>query len=170
VVRSPCAERYPIQAGACTLSRWSGDPARCRWCDEPARADGCWCGHVCEDEYRRNHWWDQARDAALVRDGDRCVRCGLGAETLTVAKMLLRALIPFGPAVAAGLWRSPEWELLRQTCLLEVNHIVPRRGGGYGAGCHHHLDGLETLCRRCHAMVTAHQRRSLQPNGLAEAG
>lgn len=46
----------------------------------------------------------------------------------------------------------------------EVNHIEPRRGGGYGPGCHHHLDpdqggvgGLEVLCHAHHAGVTAAQ-------------
>ena len=37
---------------------------------------------------------------------------------------------------------------------LEVNHKVPRAGAGYGWGCWHHLDGLETLCRPCHRKVT----------------
>lgn len=42
---------------------------------------------------------------------------------------------------------------------LEVNHIVPRRGAGYGNGCHHHLDGLETLCHECHGTETKRQLR-----------
>lgn len=42
---------------------------------------------------------------------------------------------------------------------LEVNHIVPRRGKGYENGCHHHLDGLETLCHDHHLDVTAIQRK-----------
>jgi len=45
------------------------------------------------------------------------------------------------------------------THALEVNHIVPRRGGGYANGCHHHQDGLETLCRECHVRVTTAQLR-----------
>jgi 5-methylcytosine-specific restriction endonuclease McrA len=44
--------------------------------------------------------------------------------------------------------------------LLEVNHIVPREGKGYGRGCHHHQDNLETLCRKCHVIETTKQRRS----------
>lgn len=42
---------------------------------------------------------------------------------------------------------------------LEVNHIEPRNGMGYGPGCHHHLGGLETLCRTCHVVVTVEQNR-----------
>jgi 5-methylcytosine-specific restriction endonuclease McrA len=43
---------------------------------------------------------------------------------------------------------------------LEVNHIVPRNGGGYGKGCHHHLSNLETLCHPCHVAVTNEQRKA----------
>ena len=40
---------------------------------------------------------------------------------------------------------------------LEVNHITPRNGMGYGDGCCHHQDKLEVLCHGCHAVVTAKQ-------------
>jgi 5-methylcytosine-specific restriction endonuclease McrA len=42
---------------------------------------------------------------------------------------------------------------------LEVNHIVPRKGMGYSNGCHHHLNGLETLCRPHHVVETTRQLR-----------
>jgi 5-methylcytosine-specific restriction endonuclease McrA len=42
---------------------------------------------------------------------------------------------------------------------MEVHHVEPRRGRGYAAGCHHHLDMLETLCRPCHVAMTNAQRR-----------
>ncbi len=48
-----------------------------------------------------------------------------------------------------------------RTAKLEVNHIEPRRGRGYRAGCHHHVDLLETLCRPCHVAVTNSQRQEL---------
>lgn len=41
---------------------------------------------------------------------------------------------------------------------LEVNHIVPRDGGGYGVGCWHHQSNLELLCHDHHVAVTAKQR------------
>lgn len=41
---------------------------------------------------------------------------------------------------------------------LEVNHIEPRRGKGYGPGCHHHQSNLETLCKPCHQQTTREQR------------
>jgi 5-methylcytosine-specific restriction endonuclease McrA len=40
------------------------------------------------------------------------------------------------------------------TTSLEVNHIVPRVGAGYGWGCHHHQANLQTLCHSCHVKVT----------------
>ncbi|MCU1352007.1 MAG: 67, gp67 [Acidimicrobiales bacterium] len=157
--------RYAIQAGACAASRWAGDPGRCRWCDAPARPEAAWCSHPCEDEYRRNHWWDQAREAALVRDGSRCRHCGLGPAVPTTAKALLRALIPMRAIEAARLWQTPAWRALEQACQLEVNHLVPRLGRGYQAGCHHHLDNLETLCHRCHVAVTTQQQADRRAAG-----
>jgi 5-methylcytosine-specific restriction endonuclease McrA len=41
----------------------------------------------------------------------------------------------------------------------EVNHIDPRNGRGYHAGCHHHQDRLETLCHKCHLVETIRQGR-----------
>lgn len=58
------------------------------------------------------------------------------------------------PWIAAD--RLYERELLQRR--LEVNHREPVLGKHAQAGCHHHLDGLETLCHRCHLVVTAEQR------------
>lgn len=163
-------DRYAVLAAGCPSSRWTGRAAGCRWCDATIGLGEIWCGHRCEDRFLRDHCWDHAREAALVRDGGRCVRCQLGPETLTLAKLLLRAWVPMGVVEAAGLWRTAEWRLLVQASQLEVNHVVPRRGGGYAAGCHHHLAGLETLCHRCHAGVTARQLQAWRTGGMAEAG
>lgn len=53
----------------------------------------------------------------------------------------------------------------RRDC--EVNHRAARNGGGYGPGCHHHLDadqhgegGLEVLCRAHHREVTTAQAKA----------
>lgn len=152
--------RYPAQAGDCPLSRWRGDPRRCRWCDERVAGERAWCSNVCEDDYRRNHWWNLARYGALARDRDRCARCGIGPATASEAKLLLRALIPMSPVQAAELWRSAAWADFFLACSVEVNHIDPRRGRGYRSGCGHHLQNLETLCHRHHVEVTAAQRRA----------
>lgn len=154
MARISSSDRNPAQAGACCLSQWTGDPVHCRWCDAPVRPPAAWCGTLCEDEYRANHWWDLARSRVLARDQHRCVRCGVGPEQVTAAKLLLRAWIPVGPVDAVRLWRTDEWAALRLRCSVEVNHRIPRRGGGYHSGCHHHLEELETLCHRCHVLVT----------------
>jgi ferredoxin len=160
--RDPLAVVYAAEAGACALSAWSGQADRCRWCDAAVAGDSVWCGHVCADEYARNHWWDHARPATLVRDGERCVRCGLGPASCATAKALLAFLIPRTRLDWARAWRSDELVhllgALASASALEVNHIEPRRGGGYAHGCHHHQTNLETLCHRCHARVTAHQQ------------
>lgn len=44
------------------------------------------------------------------------------------------------------------------TVALEVNHIEPRRGRGYGLSCAHHQDNLEVLCHQHHLERTAAQR------------
>jgi 5-methylcytosine-specific restriction endonuclease McrA len=49
------------------------------------------------------------------------------------------------------------------THTLEVNHIVPREGQGYGWGCHNHLSNLETLCHDHHVAVTNGQRAARRP-------
>lgn len=46
---------------------------------------------------------------------------------------------------------------------LEVNHIEPRVGRGYGWGCWNHLSNLETLCHEHHLAVTAEQRAARKP-------
>ncbi len=150
--------RYLHQAGRCDRSQWSGRADRCRWCDGPCAPGHPWCGNPCEDRYRENHWWDRARAAALARDDHRCVRCGVGPDDVQVARWFLRAVVPMGAVEAATLFASPAWAELVLACSVEVNHVEPRRGAGYGSGCHHHLDGLETLCHRHHVAVTAAQR------------
>lgn len=44
---------------------------------------------------------------------------------------------------------------------IEVNHIVPLRGRGYGPSCFHHQTNLETLCHAHHVEVTRFQRLTL---------
>lgn len=85
-------------------------------------------GKSCRANYAVNHFWGEARAEALRRAGGKCRKCGEDVKS----------------------------ERLREG--LEVNHIVPRNGGGYGPGCHHHQDNLEALCHQGHLEVTAAQR------------
>lgn len=38
----------------------------------------------------------------------------------------------------------------RDGAKLQVHHIVPCEGRHSVSGCHHHVDGLVTLCEDCH--------------------
>lgn len=89
-----------------------------------------WCSKECVRWYERNHIWSFARVAARRRDKYMCRICG-GKEV--------------GDDISTRL---------------EVNHIEPRNGGGYGTGCWNHLENLETLCHKDHLIVTAQQRKS----------
>lgn len=61
---------------ACSLSSWDGKAHNCRWCNAgfrwPRRR---WCSDACLTNWRENHVWDYARDAAKQRDGHRCQDC-----------------------------------------------------------------------------------------------
>lgn len=60
---------------ACTLARWAGGRRRCRWCNTPFRAPRRrWCSDACSEEWRRQHVWTYAREAARERDKG-CVEC-----------------------------------------------------------------------------------------------
>jgi 5-methylcytosine-specific restriction endonuclease McrA len=106
-----------------------------------------WCSTECSRFYTRNHYWPNARAAALNRDGHRCVKCQWSKELFD--------------QLAGGqyfLWSRATLKLCKDDNWLEVNHIVPRAGEGYGMGCHHHQSNLETLCHKCHVKVTRRQR------------
>lgn len=103
----------------------------------PARRQH-WCSDACGEWWAANHHWGTARFAAMKRDDYQCVKCG-------------------------AIGDRPWWFGQQQTMFpvkLEVNHIEPRRGRGYGNGCWNHQSGLETLCHECHLAVTAEQRRT----------
>ena len=70
-----------------------------------------------------NHYWGDARRRARERDKNRCKECG-----------------------STGL-RGPKKERG-----LQVHHKTPVNGKHGMSGCHHHLDGLLTLCKPCHLL------------------
>ncbi len=181
------AYAYPIEraAMACELTRWSGEPGVCRWCSSALSGRRtAWCSFGCEQTFRENHDWSVARVAALKRDNYACVRCGrIGWNDLphgllggTLMKRRDTRWVPpmlhidawrkaEAPAFAVALQREHAWWILGVTHEpnnashdLEVNHKTPVRGKRL-YGCQHHLEGIETLCRRCHYAETAAQRR-----------
>jgi hypothetical protein len=115
----------------CEASDWNGEPTYCRWCNKPLpKLRRRWCSDNCGNEFGRHHWWSWASAAAIKRDGDACVRCGVKAAN-----------------DAGGNWpRDRQGRLMR----FEVHHKTPILGRHGESGCHHHLDGLETLCGDCH--------------------
>lgn len=173
---------------ACDLSAFTGEPGTCRWCASllPRKRDGGiaanrrWCSEPCTRAFLPGHDWQQARLAALRRDGWTCQACGRVGWQM-VPPDVLGNTTPMPPVWPrpTGLWDGPLAELHRiesrahsrhmMRCHrwteqgqhpLEVNHIEPRRGEGYTTGCHNHPGNLQTLCRSCHGKVTGAQRRA----------
>jgi hypothetical protein len=59
--------------------------------------------------------------------------------------------------------RKTKWQCSRPGCrahkkTLEVNHIHPLVGAGYGPSCSHHAENLEVLCKPHHQIETNRQR------------
>lgn len=107
-----------------------------------------WCSNDCEAIFPRNHYWTVARAAAVERDDQRCVKCGWADDH-------------FDHRLRNGqlvIWSRANLIAHRPGNWLEVNHIVPRVGAGYGSGCWNHQANLESLCHRCHVKVTNRQR------------
>ncbi len=108
-------------------------------------------------------WWSIVRSVTLIRHamGVESVHVWTAANGFDLA----------GDRVTA--WRAWRAEMDRRcepytaarlvldqalrAVQLEVNHLTPILGRHAEFGCHHHLDGLETLCHRCHVAETARQ-------------
>jgi hypothetical protein len=120
----------------CTLVR---DPrgdlkGHCWWCGEPLpKFARKWCatGGRCERAWWRNHSWSEARSEALRRSS------GLPESFLAYE---------WARCDECGSQES-----------LEVNHVEPRVGQGYQAGCHNHQTNLQVLCHDCHVKETTRQ-------------
>lgn len=174
------ASHHDNRIRECPLCQWDGNPRNCRWCNRSLTGrQERWCTDHGADGtaigWFENHVWTDVRRAALNRDGHRCTRCFTDP---TEAAILARAacdaaggyLYPPNPRSSTTIvnWRNgtplqrqmSTWYRQRiSDTQLEVNHITPILGRHKINGCHHHLDGTETLCRRCHLQTTALQRR-----------
>ena len=116
---------------ACTASAWQGESGRCHWCNaELTGRRTAWCSDACAAEFGRNHWWTSASRAARRRDDSRCVECARDPRDVYAEK------------IAAG-WTERD---ARRFLTLQVHHRIPVLGRHGETGCHHHLDGLETVC------------------------
>lgn len=138
---------------------WPTPAGCCAWCGNqlPKRARR-WCSRQCTDEFTRQHNWQWAREAALERDGGLCVTCRHdgtvpGEDVVHLFLVILSPRLTYADrqrSISYVRSHAPLWRL-------EVNHQEPVRGRHGTFGCHHHLDGLETLCHPCHLKVTAKQ-------------
>jgi 5-methylcytosine-specific restriction endonuclease McrA len=144
-------------------------PGQCWRCGKPLppRARR-WCSMVCVTAWVTNHTWTMARDAALKRDRHTCQTCG--AQTgwqCDCGEFFLGVWRYVWQARSKHQNANPGHRMTYVDARLEVNHKTPRAGKGYDKGCHHHLDGLETLCHACHVRVTKQQRRERSDARLA---
>jgi hypothetical protein len=131
----------------CSLLPYADTRGVCAACGTRIERLQRWCSDDCARFYERNHYWPNARVAALQRDGHRCIKCDWHKELFD--------------QLADGqyfMWSRTALTQNSDDNWLEVNHITPRLGQGYGMGCHNHLSNLETLCHRCHVKVTRRQR------------
>lgn len=175
----------------CPLIQWRGEKAQktCHYCGGPLKGrQQRWCSEACTWAVLNNHHWGYARPAALKRDNHTCQDCGIHRDELprTLRKppyyddqlthserwafeshLIPRQIRPEGHP------RIHVWEV-KIVRSLEVDHIVPVLGKHATPGCHHHLDGLRTLCSDCHAKRTAafaadraSARRTLKAEQLA---
>jgi 5-methylcytosine-specific restriction endonuclease McrA len=138
--------RVAIMPG-CVLLPYDTAAGVCAACGESlVRRQKRWCSKECEQVYHRNHYWSFARKAAVKRD-KACVKCGWADE--------------YWDSLRSGqfvMWSRANLLGYHPANWLEVNHIMPRVGAGYGTGCWNHLSNLETLCHPCHVKVTNRQR------------
>lgn len=153
-----------------------------------------WCSDDCANEWGRNHAWSQAssyaraRATACAKCGITVEEISLELAIAERWKLVLRVICGYEPAPRwdpeapreergrlnrawsirrdqAG-WGKVE-ELLKRLRLersFETNHVDPVLGRHGEIGCHHHQDGLEVLCHRCHVEVTAEQFGYRRPN------
>lgn len=137
-----------------------------KWPIPPRRQH--WCSDACVARWTENHEWTAARNAAVRRDHERCVRCGSPARQ--APSTCARCGTPW-PCEAAGaqVFGGGHYRLPGARRELQVNHKDPRYGRGYHKGCHHHQNRLETLCQPCHVAETNEQRTRRANGGHPDA-
>lgn len=151
--RVNCPLRAPHMRG---VTRRELLPRTC-WMDGEPLGKGRkrWCSERCAATYWRNHGWAEASGFARFRS-----QIPLVSGIATYDNFERAAGYYIGEV--AVLSRSLHWRRERcgrRSSDIEINHVVPRVGAGYGEGCHHHQTNLEPLCHECHVAETTAQIR-----------
>ena len=167
------AQRYGLDDD-CTAVPFVDTPGVCNRCGKTLTGRQTqWCSDECSRSLSAEHDWTVARRAAKQRDRHRCVRCGQSPKVRRRVdridlswrssqfrlKNLGIEIVGIEIPIAIGDTREAARyvDVYEWTERLEVNHIEPRVGRGYGFGCHNHLSNLETLCHPCHVIETRRQ-------------
>lgn len=99
----------------CRVAHGDHHDGRCAWCSHPLPGRRRrWCSDLCQASWRANHVWTVAHDAALARDGHRCVICG-DPEDLEV-----HHLVPVG---RAGYGHGCQHHLVNLQTLCHDHHV-----------------------------------------------
>ena len=129
----------------------------CRWCKttECASVRRTFCSEACIHEHKIRTQPQYAKAQVAKRDDCRCAICG--TDTFAELRASLGARKDLRPV-----------SLLRLKCTtFDMDHTVPVCEGGGSCG----LDGLRTLCRPCHRVVTAQlAARRAEARRKAKAG
>ncbi len=121
--------------------------ALCRWCNlEVPAGRQTFCSDWCVEEWKLRSNPAHLRERVLERDKGICARCGLDCIAQYHHIRRLR-----GPARARA---NADWKLGGRKSLWDADHIVPVAEGG--GECD--LSNMQTLCLKCHRLLTAELR------------
>jgi len=170
--------RWPALAAEATLAAWlarvapelryrrqfepppqppwrpEGRPA-CRWCWRPCLPPRrTWCSAACVAEFRVRVRPQKQLEPLLERQQGRCERCGVDFRLFRrwMAEAWYTTTqhpLDCGCLGCDALRQHPGW--YPGQSYAEIHHRVPVQEGGGCCG----LDGLQVLCRPCHAAETA---------------
>ena len=139
-------------AGMTPQPRGPNGERLCRWCHGPVpKPRRTFCCDACVVEWNIRVDPQFARHRVEQRDHGVCGRCGLDTETLRYELQALRDAVRTTEQFHAWEQRWADLGLRPNRHLWEAHHKVAVVEGGGECG----LDGLETLCWRCHREETA---------------
>jgi 5-methylcytosine-specific restriction endonuclease McrA len=141
--------RYRPGAGKTPLRRDGQGRPLCRWCHSPVPPPKqTFCSPECVHEWRLRTDGSYLREQVFKRDLGVCAQCA--ADTGTMAQALRVARLTSESAHRALVKEFGLTPAEAEKTLWQADHIVPVADGGGQCG----LEGLRTLCWRCHKVVT----------------